>query len=223
MANRITMVDGRSFYPLLNGDTYGGYGYYSNSNKELSEAQTPVPYEEEIIRFSQSSAFVELAIGKACIEKCTSPYMDNYFVKFYENFPDDKKVVYDIASDTISVDDGVAELIFNKENYSNHNEWFNDVSKFIYAVMSYRNPYVYNLFSEYTLESKRLVNNVNGRNRWYAMINIWNHIDALINIEKVAKSVGAKFIFDGILEENFSRSQVVYKGGCTVGESKVIN
>jgi hypothetical protein len=36
------------------------------------------------------------------------------------------------------------------------------------------------------------------------MINIWNHIDALINIEKVAKSVGAKFIFDGILEENFS-------------------
>lgn len=204
MGNKMNMADGRVFYPLLNGETYGGYGYYSNYNKELHESKDKVPYEEDILVFRGTRTGAELVIGKSRIEKETSPYMDNYFLKIYEDFSECKKITYDVDTDSIEADEDAVKTIFDKENYSNHNDWFCEVSKFVYYVMMYRNPYVYTLFSEYTLESKKFVNNINGRNRWYAIINLWNHIDNLINIEKVAKSVGSKFVFDGILEENFS-------------------
>lgn len=204
MGHKITLKDGRCFFPLLNGETYGGYGYYNNYNKEIHEAEKSLPYEEDILEFRSTKTGAELVIGKSKIEKGTSPYMDSYFIKSYEDFSECKKITYDAETDSISIDEDASQLIFDKENYSNHNDWFNEVSKFVYHVMMYRNPYVYTLFSEYTLESKRLVNNINGRNRWYAIINLWNHIDNLVSIEKVAKSVGVKFVFDGILEESFS-------------------
>ena len=200
MAKKFNQINGRVWYPILIGE--GNYGYYGNS--EIKEVEHPLPYEENVLAFNGTRTGAELALGKFKIEEEKSPFMENSFLKMYEDFLDCKKISYNVSTDTLEVDDELAALVFNTENYTAHNEWFEKVANFVYYVMMHRNPFVYTMFSEFTLKTKRFANNINNRNRWYAVINIWKNIDSLNNFEKIAKSIGEEFIYDNIINVDFS-------------------
>lgn len=200
MAQKIFVCkNGRRFYQLVNA-SYDPYGY----QKEIKESENPLPYSEDILVFNGTGSGAELVLGKFRIEEAKSPYMENPYIKMYEDFFDGKKISYDVASNSITVDAEMAEKVFSINAFRENNDWFEKVANFVYYVIMHRNPYVYCLFSEYTQKSKKFVNNCSSSSKWNTIINIWKNIDSLDNFEKIVKSIGEDFIFDNIGSEDFS-------------------
>lgn len=191
--------NGQLFYPQL-GSGYDSYGY--GVNREIKESEHPLPYSEDILSYNGTRDGAEIVIGKFRIEEDSSPYMERPFVKMYDDYSESKKIVYNVNTDEIIIDDEVDKMLFNHDTISEHRDWLDIMMKFVYYVAMHRNPYVYCLFSEYTSKTKKM--SLSTIQRENAIFNIWKHIDNLNNFEKVVKSIGEEFIFDNIGREDFS-------------------
>lgn len=203
MAIVFTCKNGRRFYQLVNMNGYG-YDPYGYHTKEIKEVDNPLPYEEDILAFNGTGSGAELALGKFRIEEEKSPFMENPYIKMYEDFLSCKKISYDVASDTITIDPEVAEKVFAYDTFRNNPAWFERATNFVYYIVMHRNPYVYCLFSEFTQKSKRFANNCSSSEKFYTVINLWKNIDALNNFEKIVKSIGEDFVFDNIGRADFT-------------------
>ena len=199
MAEKIILKNGTIALPgMLLGQGEVNYA------TEYSEHNTAFPIERDILQFSGTATGAQLALGKNIIEKAIAPYSGNEYVRVYDDFSNAAICAYNKDTDEITFsDESMRDKIFDYDIIM-ENHWEEMVTKFVLYVVMCRNPFVYCLFTEYTPKTKRFISGLYGRRAMRATLNVWKHIDALVNFEKIAKSIGEDFIFDNICEENFS-------------------
>jgi hypothetical protein len=192
---KISMKDGRVFYNK--GILLGS----SIMMEAIDKVATEFPVLIDIVRCNGTKEGVELSLGKLVIDSEFSPYLGKEFIKSYEDFGENKKLIFDKNTKTITETGEIdLEFLLSEENLRNF-EWMEPVLEFMMYVVMHRNPYVYNLFTEYTPKSKKFANSIWLRQTIQLIKNVYNHIDKLDNIEKIAKTIGEDFIFDNIIGE----------------------
>lgn len=145
----------------------------------------------------------EKIVLKLCNQKFKlekSPYNDkeSYFTVI-EDFENEKSIVYDKKTDTIENLELASEIQKQIPN-SVCTDWKFHVPQFIYSVVKYRNPVVFDLLHTYSAASQRFQKQYLKYDKHSEILfSFLKNLDKINILEKVRKSQGDDFAFNLIL------------------------